>query len=99
VAPGPKPFTWRQKLVLRAASAVDYLPFPTSGTNLNIRTGVYRTLVKRGFLATHRRGWVLTNEGKKLTLWWDERDREANAREDVPGKFNGFARPRQQEST
>ena len=68
--------TWRQKLVLRAALSVDYLDFRTR-LQANIPEGVYRSLVKRGYLRKHKHGWELTPEGRALNPWWSEDDRKA----------------------
>jgi hypothetical protein len=68
--------TWRQKLVLRATMGVDYLPLRAQ-LQANIPTGVYRSLVRRGYLRKHSRGWVITPEGRALNPWWAEEDRRA----------------------
>lgn len=74
--------TWRQKLVLRAALSVDYLELRTQ-LQANIPTGVFRSLVKRGFLRQHKKGWELTEKGRALNPWWSEEDKQALIRENM----------------
>lgn len=66
-------FTWRQKLVLRAASAVDYLPFRAL-RQTTIPNGTYRSLVIAGHLRHHKGGWEITPMGKEQAQWWTEKE-------------------------
>jgi hypothetical protein len=67
-------FSWQQKLVLRAAASVDYLPYRLR-TKANLPYGVYASLVDRGYLQPNPCGWELTPEGRALNLWWTDHDK------------------------
>jgi hypothetical protein len=71
--------SWRQKLILRAAQGVDYLPI-RARMQINIPHKVWLSLVSHGYLRQHPLGWEITPEGRALTLWWTEEDRKALAK-------------------
>lgn len=54
-----------QFLVLQAASSVDYLPIRAK-RQTNLRHGVWRALVIRGYLRQVHDGWAITPEGRWL---------------------------------
>jgi hypothetical protein len=56
--------TWRQRLILEAASRVSYLPFRAC-RQINIPHGVWASLVDRGFLRPNPTGWEITPEGQE----------------------------------
>jgi hypothetical protein len=62
--------------------SVDYLPFRAK-IQTNIPTGVYRSLVRHGYLRHHKYGWEITEEGRALNPWWSEEDRKALALENI----------------
>jgi hypothetical protein len=56
--------TWRQRLILEAASRVNYLPF-RAHRQINMPNGVWGSLVDRGFLRHSPTGWEITPEGRE----------------------------------
>lgn len=74
--------TWKSKLVLRAAMSVDYLEFRAK-FQTNVPSGVFRSLVRRGYLRNHPKGWEVTPEGRALNPWWSEEDRNALVLEEM----------------
>lgn len=56
--------TWRQRIVLQAASDVDYLPL-RARRQINFAYGVFSSLVDRGLLRSVPTGWELTPEGRE----------------------------------
>lgn len=67
--------SWAQEIVLQAATQVDYLDF-RSHRQVNLPTGVWRSLVRRGFLRPVKYGWQITVEGQALLLGGYERKEE-----------------------
>ncbi len=58
--------TWRQKLILKAAADVEYIPLRFSLPDVsNIPTGVWYSLRDRGLLRLHPLGFEITPEGRK----------------------------------
>lgn len=83
-------FTWRQKLVLRAASAVDYLPFRALRQITSIPSGVYKSLVIAGYLQQHKGGWEITPMGREQARWWTEKEINQLQKEEKRHERQGF---------
>lgn len=57
--------SWGQDILLRAAAKVDYLEF-RSLRQINLPTGVWRSMVRRRLLRQTKHGWEITEEGRTL---------------------------------
>ena len=59
--------SWGQDILLQAASNVDYLDFRCL-RQINLPTGVWRSMVRRKLFRQTKHGWQITEEGRTLIL-------------------------------
>ena len=59
--------SWGQDILLQASSRVSYLDFRCP-RQINLPTGVWRSMVRRRLLRQTKHGWEITEEGRTLVL-------------------------------